>query len=80
MELEYVAQEARGWEFCTTAKKSSRPLKAKDVVINNGKSVNPLSLGDRKMIILSYVSPPETFDEAVGEFDQMVQSFRLIKD
>lgn len=80
VELEYISQ-AKPLGFCTTAEEISGSIKAKAIVIDNGKSLKPLSGGwFKRMIILSYAGPPETYDEAVEEFDQMVQSFRLIKD
>jgi len=79
VELVYLTKDnkERLGAFCTTGKAEEEPLRTKDIVIDAGSSIG-LGSGP-EILILSYASPPETFDDEVAEFDKMVQTFQLLR-
>lgn len=77
VEFTYIVSGRPPW--CGKLADSSGQMQSKMIVLKEGQSFNPITFGQLKFITLIYTSPPETFDQAVGEFDEMVQSFRLIK-
>jgi hypothetical protein len=38
-----------------------------------------MGLSTARMVVFSYIAPPEMFNQKVGEFDKMIQSFEFIK-
>lgn len=64
---------------CETPRSISREIKSKFVLIKRGAWLKPLWKYDSpNLIVLWYASPEDQYDDSVNEFDQMVQSFRLL--
>ncbi len=80
VEIEHTSTTERHG-FCPSEEgRQTAGLRTKDVVIDSGKSLNLLYLGWRKLLILSYSAPSETFNESLGEFDTLVKTVRFLKE
>lgn len=72
IEFEYLVSNPL--RLCSRVDKDLAQIKVKMIITKYWRPG-----GDGGMIALIYKSPPETFDQKIGEFNQMVQSFRFTK-